>query len=71
VSKTVKILLEVQGKEILLWVDCELVKSWKTRNTIPSGKPLECGRLVESVLALVHVPCQMEFGDGFEFMNEE
>lgn len=62
----VVILLEIQDSTIYLWVDSHQVKTWKRKYTGIAGAPLEMARLLESVFSALHIPCILEFGDGFE-----
>jgi hypothetical protein len=64
--KKVTILLEVQGKDICLFVGHQLIKTWKKKYTNTAGQPLDIARLLESVFAALHIPCEIELGEGFE-----
>jgi len=65
------ILVECQDNEIRLWLDNELLGVWKRKYVAPWGKPLEQAKLIEQVLTLVGVGCEIELGDGFEDYKEQ
>lgn len=64
------ILLEIQGAKILLWVNCECIKTWRRGHTNLAGAPLELARHIEASFAVAHVPALIQYGDGFEEIAE-
>lgn len=64
------ILIEIQGRDICLWVDSHLIKEWKRRYTNPAGQPLDIARILESVFAALHIPSEIEFGEGCEDLRD-
>jgi hypothetical protein len=65
-TSTVIILLEVQNSEIRLWVGPELLKTWRAKHTGIAGAPMVFANVIEAAFLAVNVPCEIEFGDGFE-----
>jgi hypothetical protein len=66
----VTILLEVQGTTIYCWVNSDCIKTWKRKYTGLAGAPLELARNLEKAFSVAHVPVQIEFGEGFEDIEE-
>jgi hypothetical protein len=64
--RTVIILLEVHGKEVRLWVNEQLLKTFNSRSVGVAGKPLELAVLLESAFYAAGVAAEIEFGEGFE-----
>lgn len=60
------LLLEIQDKKIILWVDCEIIKEWRAKHTSAAGAPLEFMRAIEKAFAVAGVPVQIEFGDDLK-----
>lgn len=66
-----RIILEQQDKTIYLWVNHEVIKSWKRQYTGPAGAPMKLAKQLESAFSIVGVPVTIEYGDGFEELNTE
>lgn len=64
------LLIEVQGKKVLLWINSELLGEWRAGHTYVGGKPLEQARIIEKALSVCNVPCEIEFGDGCEDLKD-